>query len=83
MLRLRLRCTSDGAGDVETVPVAVLHAAGLRVARFPTPAHGDDAHPLLDGVLASDATVPRAKRRKLCKGDKVVRMDEDALLAAF
>ena len=52
MLRLRLRCTSDGAGDVETVPVAVLHAAGLRVARFPTPAHGDDAHPLLDGVLA-------------------------------
>ena len=40
-------------------------------------------HPLLDGVLASDATVPRAKRRKLCKGDKVVRMDEDALMAAF
>ena len=40
-------------------------------------------HPLLDGVLDSDATVPRAKRRKMCKGDKVVRMDEDALMAAF
>ena len=66
--------------------VAALMKEALKLQLQPEAAHAiftPAKHPLLDGVLASDATVPRAKRRKLCKGDKVVRMDEDALMAAF
>ena len=66
--------------------VAALMKEALKLQMQPEAAHASFTpakHPLLDGVLANDETVPRAKRRKLCKGDKVVRMDEDALLAAF
>ena len=40
-------------------------------------------HQLLEGVLRDTDDVPRAKRRKLCKDDKVVTLDPaEALFAA-